>query len=596
MTKRTGCIVLAWTVTSALLYLGGCSGQAEPGPDTPQAPRTDQAGPGPDTPQAPRSDCWGEASGGDGCAPIPLPDATDQAEPGPDTPQAPRTDQAEPGPDTPQAPRTDCWGDVPGSDCFAPIPLPDATDTSDQADPGFDTSAPSEVEVSETSDVCVPACEGKECGDDGCGGECGTCGAMSVCQGEKCVAVECWDGNDIPWDGCDAGKIAEFKVNEFWVGPQAHPAVASRPGGSFAVAWEGKGEGESNGVWLRFFGAGGEAKKPETLVNEVTLGDQERPSVAVLEGGHVVVAWNGFGDEDTHGIYMRRYGKDGMPVGPQEIVNTFTTKTQESAHVTALDGGGFVVTWASLGKILYNHEVCARIYQADGTPVDDEWIVNLEQDNDQQSPVMAATPGGGFAAVWTGKPQDGSGYGIFARMFDAAGVPQNDDTLVNTYTFGMQWTPWIAALAGGGYAVAWDGEGAHDDWGVSGRLLDEAGTPASDELAINTVIEADQYGPRIAGLVDGRFVVAWESFTEAYIDPDAEGDVFMRIYAADATPLTSAGTPINHWTYDGQGDPSVAAFEDGGWIVVWYSFAQDGDERGIFAQRFDADGKKITLW
>ncbi|MBM4372705.1 MAG: hypothetical protein FJ098_13675 [Deltaproteobacteria bacterium] len=60
--------------------------------------------------------------------------------------------------------------------------------------------------------ACTPACTGKACGDDGCGGSCGTCPAGSGCQGGKCVpGVECtcssgpcctdgcsFDGTDTP--------------------------------------------------------------------------------------------------------------------------------------------------------------------------------------------------------------------------------------------------------------------------------------------------------------------------------------------------------------------------------------------------------------
>jgi len=488
-----------------------------------------------------------------------------------------KSDQAGPGPDTPQAPRTDCWGESSSQDGCAPNPQPDASD------------------VSDVSDVCLPACDGQECGDDGCGGTCGQCPLPTQCNAGQCVEVECWDGNDVPWDGCNGGQIAEVKVNEYWIGPQAYPAVAAWNDGAFAVAWQGKGEGDNQGVWLRHYDADGDSKAPEVLVNEFTYGDQEHPSLAVSDSGTIVVAWNGFGDEDDHGIYLRRFGKDGVPLGPQELVNTFTDKTQEAASVAPLAGGGFVVAWASLGKVMFNHEICARLYAEDGSPTGDELIVNLVQDNDQQSPVVAGVPLGGFAVAWASKPQDGSGYGVFARVFDAGGVPLGEDVQVNSYAMGMQWTPWIASLAGGGFAVAWDGEGAHDDWGISGKVLDADLLAVSDEMAINTVTAADQYGPRIAGLTDGRFLVAWESFTEAYVDPDAEGDVFTRVYDFEGKPLTEASVPINSWFFDGQGDPSVAAMPDGGWIVVWYSFAQDGDERGIFALRFDADGKKVEL-
>ncbi len=40
---------------------------------------------------------------------------------------------------------------------------------------------------------CLPACDGKECGSDGCGGSCGTCEGELVCQDGKCGCefVEC---------------------------------------------------------------------------------------------------------------------------------------------------------------------------------------------------------------------------------------------------------------------------------------------------------------------------------------------------------------------------------------------------------------------
>jgi len=52
---------------------------------------------------------------------------------------------------------------------------------------------------------CVPDCEGKECGSDGCGGSCGTCGDGMICDA---VAFECTDCP--PESQCNAGeKVCE---------------------------------------------------------------------------------------------------------------------------------------------------------------------------------------------------------------------------------------------------------------------------------------------------------------------------------------------------------------------------------------------------
>lgn len=50
---------------------------------------------------------------------------------------------------------------------------------------------------------CIPDCDGKECGPDGCNGTCGNCGAQGmVCEPERFVCVECSTDTD-----CGYGKI-----------------------------------------------------------------------------------------------------------------------------------------------------------------------------------------------------------------------------------------------------------------------------------------------------------------------------------------------------------------------------------------------------
>lgn len=56
-------------------------------------------------------------------------------------------------------------------------------------------------------DGCVPQCDGKYCGDDGCGGSCGSCDAGTVCSAatNRCVATTCTPdcrGRQCGGDGC----------------------------------------------------------------------------------------------------------------------------------------------------------------------------------------------------------------------------------------------------------------------------------------------------------------------------------------------------------------------------------------------------------
>ncbi len=54
-------------------------------------------------------------------------------------------------------------------------------------------------------DVCTPSCTNKDCGDDGCGGSCGTCADGESCKAGKCQAGPCepnCTNKDCGDDGC----------------------------------------------------------------------------------------------------------------------------------------------------------------------------------------------------------------------------------------------------------------------------------------------------------------------------------------------------------------------------------------------------------
>ena len=62
---------------------------------------------------------------------------------------------------------------------------------------------------------CEPQCDGKQCGDDGCGGTCGACAAGTACSVDQCVPCEasCL-GHMCGPDGCggDCGACGEGQV------------------------------------------------------------------------------------------------------------------------------------------------------------------------------------------------------------------------------------------------------------------------------------------------------------------------------------------------------------------------------------------------
>ncbi len=49
--------------------------------------------------------------------------------------------------------------------------------------------------VVETNQTCIPNCEGKTCGSDGCGGVCGTCQTGQFCEAGSCKSFSCTDSD-----------------------------------------------------------------------------------------------------------------------------------------------------------------------------------------------------------------------------------------------------------------------------------------------------------------------------------------------------------------------------------------------------------------
>lgn len=108
-----------------------------------------------------------------------------------------------------------CSSDAGGGD--VPIVFPDGVNFPDGGGPVGDVGVVDGAEEdSSVADLvapadaasdtdCIPQCENKSCGDDGCEGSCGNCEAGFNCQGGQCVQGPCESdcaGKECGGDGC----------------------------------------------------------------------------------------------------------------------------------------------------------------------------------------------------------------------------------------------------------------------------------------------------------------------------------------------------------------------------------------------------------
>ncbi|MDA9990415.1 M10 family metallopeptidase C-terminal domain-containing protein, partial [Paracoccaceae bacterium] len=91
-------------------------------------------------------------------------------------------------------------------------------------------------------------------------------------------------------------------------------------------------------------------------------------------------------------------------------------------------------------------------------------------------------------------------------------------------------------------------------------------TPGADEFQINTHTASYKGTPSVTGLADGGFVVTWFSYGQ---DGDGNG-IYGQRYDGNGVAAVDAEFQINTHTANNQGSPSVTSLADGGFVVTWF--------------------------
>jgi len=439
--------------------------------------------------------------------------------------------------------------------------------------------------------VCVPACAGKECGADGCDGTCGTCDDGFNCANGACVEAgnqECNDGNDILWDGCTKGKISEFRVNTFTPGQQTFPDVAGLSNGRHVIVWSSYDQdGSDYGVYGQLHNADGTFLGSEFQLNTFTTNAQYLPRVAALQDGEFIVAWQTVGQYDGWDIYARRYAADGTPLGGEALLNNTTSSTQDQPSLSGRNDGSYVASWRGYPDG-GGYGIFTRPFSADNTPIVNDINTVTEVKYNQYRPDVATTATGSIV-VWESNGQDNNGYGIYGQLFTLGGNKSGEEFRVNTYTPSHQRFARVATHSDGSFAAVWQSD--NEDGSGSGVYCQRFGPAAEKKgnpFRVNTYIVSNQEDPDLAGWADGRFVVVWYSYNQ-----DGEnGGIYGQRFNSDGTPAGSEFQVNSYTAYD-QLYPAVSTIPGEGFVVTWNSQAQDDSVSGVFAQRYDAVGNKL---
>ena len=177
---------------------------------------------------------------------------------------------------------------------------------------------------------------------------------------------------------------------------------------------------------------------------------------------------------------------------------------------------------------------------------------------------------------------------------------------VNAVTFGGQ-TPnyhghTVAGLIGGGFVNVWETYAANASDGtviydIVMQRFDNFGNAVGAETQVNAVSGAtnseNHILPQVNFLAGGGYVVVWTSYGQDGGGGDnGGGGIYFQQYDASGNKV-GGETLANTTTKDEQDTPSVIGLPDGGYVITWDSFGQDGDRYGEYGQRFSATGAKV---
>jgi hypothetical protein len=121
-----------------------------------------------------------------------------------------------------------------------------------------------------------------------------------------------------------------------------------------------------------------------------------------------------------------------------------------------------------------------------------------------------------------------------------------------------------------------------------GQRFDAAGNPVELEFQVNTAFAKHQQNPAVVGLADGGFLVTWQS-------KDQDGDdwgVFGQKFDADGDPI-STEFQMNTTASGAQADPALAASSDGALIGAWTS--PDADYAGVSGHLYQSETASVTV-
>lgn len=386
----------------------------------------------------------------------------------------------------------------------------------------------------------------------------------------------------------DGSKLdGEFRVNTWTQGDQIYSKVVGLDDGGFVVAWQSAGAGGAtvNQISGQRYARNGDAVGGEFTINNLPVGSNTIPSMALRSDGALIVAWYDGAGQRIEQTIVEDIARDTTPVNvaTDELVSGSLLRNFFPPEVTSLTDGGHVVVWAAFaGPGGDSYDVYQQRYDAAGVAMSGPQLVNAATAGDQYAP-SAAAAGDGWVVTWTSSAPFTGRRTVYQQQYDEDGQPMGPARASSDIISVDQQENGVGELADGGYVVSWTESG-----NIRAKMFNADGTTRAETIDVSPGNPEATQTENIAGLKGGGFVVVWRGGDAAGRDGDG---VLMKVFGSNGEAVTAA-LLVNTTVANTQFYASVSAVGNG-FVVTWSSQGQDGSDFGIFAQRFDAAGHPL---
>ena len=177
---------------------------------------------------------------------------------------------------------------------------------------------------------------------------------------------------------------------------------------------------------------------------------------------------------------------------------------------------------------------------------------------------------------------------IYKAEFNPGGILSNV-IKINSITDGaLHLTSPVIAAADDFTVIYWAAFGSGFD--IFGRKVGANGDVTGAEIHPNITTENYQFFPALTLLKDGGWIIGWTSYLE-----DGSGDgVYLRRYNSSGIAITGE-IQISSHSIGEQDLLGLIALNNGGWIATYSSLGSPTVEDGVYAVRFNADGQKVEF-